>query len=87
MEITVEFVRDYLETLPCPICTKEITNEQINQLIDDVNKFTMSILKIKELDFKNEDVDEVWFTELEEFAIKEYKMQYYEDIDKYLLSL
>lgn len=80
MEMTVSFIRDYLETLPCPICTKDVSDDDIQKMINDVNESTMRILKVKHLDFHNEDVDETWFSELEEYAIKEYKMPYYEDM-------
>lgn len=80
MEMTVSFIRDYLETLPCPICTKNVSDDDIQKMINDVNESTKHILKIKDLNFDDEEVDETWFSELEKYAIKEYKMTYYEDM-------
>lgn len=81
MEMTVSFIRNYLETLPCPICTKNVSDDKIQNLINDVTESTLHICKVKELDFNNEEIDECFFSELEEYAITEYKMPYYEDME------
>ena len=80
-DITVKFVRDYLEGLPCPICTKDISDEQMEKLIKDVNDYTKMICRVKTIDLNDEITEDIWFAELEEFSIKEYKMPYYEDME------
>lgn len=84
MDITCSFVRDYLETLPTPICTDTVTDKQINQLVKDVNEATKQICKTTVIDLNNEEIEETWFNELEEYSISIYKMQYYEDMEKLL---
>ena len=79
MEITVDFIRDYLENCPAPIYTKGVTDEEIKQMIYDVTESTKAICSVKELDMNIEKVDMTFFSELESFAINEYKMPYYED--------
>ena len=74
-------IRKYLEELPCPICTKGVTDEQIEMLVQDAIESTKSICRVKELDMNIEKVDMTFFSELEMFAINEYEMPYYEDMD------
>jgi hypothetical protein len=79
MKITAKFIRDYLENCPAPICTKSVNDETIEKMIYDVTESTKEICSVKELDMNIEKVDMTFFSELESFAINEYKMPYYED--------
>lgn len=79
-DITSSFVREYLEELPCSICTKGISDDRLEKLIEDVSNYTKQICRVSVLDFDDEDIEETWFNELEHWAIVDCKMDYYEDL-------
>lgn len=85
---------DY-ESMPCPMYTAEITDEQMQWLIgtiydvlasqyyfdeEDVQKYIKG--EIEDYDYRlNEDIDEAFWKEMEEIAVRYLKMPYYEDIE------
>lgn len=78
--VSVSFIRDYLEGLPCPICTRKVKDTGISKLINEVCDYVLQITGEKFIDLSNEDMDRLWFSELEQWAINVFGMPYYEDM-------
>ena len=72
-------IRWALEGMPCPICTMDYSDEVMVKIHDDVKK--QLLLTLGTCDTSIEDVEDAWWREVEEFAVMEYKMPYYEDMD------
>lgn len=85
---------DY-ESMPCPMYTAEITDEQMQWLIgtiydvlvsqyyfdeEDVQKYIKNELEDYEFRIK-EDIDTAFWKEMEDIAVADLKMPYYEDIE------
>lgn len=77
---TTQLTRRELEEMPCPFCTKEISNEIMQRIVSDADR------EIKEwycdddnddLEFKSEDIR---IREIEDAAVL-HKVPYYEDLD------
>ena len=78
--MTAQDVREILEGLPCPICTKGVSDDDLDKLITDVdfelyNRFGSSDTS------SNDKIDCAWWEVLERTAINDYGMIYYEDIE------
>lgn len=77
---TTQLTRRELEEMPCPFCTKEISDEIMQRIVSDADR------EIKEwycdddnddLEFKSEDIR---IREIEDAAVL-HKVPYYEDLD------
>lgn len=74
-------IRGSLEGLPCPICTKGITDQQLCELSKQIDNNLL--LRFGTCDVKtNDKVNCAWWEELENIALGEYNMQYYEDMEE-----
>ena len=83
---------DY-ESMPCPMYTAEITDEQMQWLIDTIYDVLVSQYYFDEEDVQKyikgelgdyrlqEDIDEAFWVEMETIAVKKLEMPYYEDIE------
>lgn len=74
--------RQELEGFPCPFCTKETTDAQMQRIVDEADAATRACWRIpadQPIDFKNEEQDDTWWTELEKAAVRQ-GIPYYEDI-------
>lgn len=74
--------RGKLEGLPCPFYTAELTDEQMQTIIDETDAETRSrwrISPVQFIDFDNEEYDDAWWEELEKAVLRQ-NVPYYEDI-------
>lgn len=78
--MTPQEIRETLEGLPCPICTKGATDEQLEQLNKDIDVELYSRFGTSDTTASDK-VAIAWWSALESFAIEEYGMMYYEDIE------
>lgn len=75
--------RGELESLPCPFCTDNVTDEQMQTIIDQTDGETRSRMRINSdqpLDLDDDKTSEVWWEQLEA-AVNRQNIPYYEDID------
>lgn len=76
--------RGELEGLPCPFCMENVSDEQMQSIIDDTDAETRSRCRIPSdmpIDFKNYRHSEVWWEELENAILKR-EIPYYEDLEQ-----
>lgn len=76
--------RGELESLPCPFCTKDVTDEEMQEIIDTTvgnTRQRMGLNGNEALDLSDEKTDEVWWEELER-AVVALDIPYYEDMDE-----
>ena len=76
--------RGELESLPVPFCTKNVTDEQMEEIVMDTELDTRDRLRLNEgepIDFENDCHSEVWWAEMEA-AVCRHNVPYYEDIDE-----
>ena len=84
---------DY-ESMPCPMYTAEITDEQMQWLIDTIYDVLVSQYYFDEEDVRKyingeleddfelqDDIDTAFWKEMEDIAVADLKMPYYEDIE------
>lgn len=74
--------RRELESMPIPFYTAEVTDEQMQTIIDETDAETRSrwrISKHRSIDFDNEEIDNAWWEELEHAVIRQ-RVPYYEDV-------
>lgn len=74
--------RGELESLPCPFCTADVSDDQMQQIINATDNFTRQRLGTSEkekLNFNNDKVSEIWWEELED-SVCQMKIPYYEDL-------
>lgn len=74
--------RGELESLPCPFCTAEITDQQMYNIVKETDLSTkgrMHLPNTNALNFNNDKISEIWWEELEKAALAEGVM-YYEDL-------
>ena len=79
-----ELSRGELESLPVPFCTKNVTDEQMEEIVMDTELDTRDRLRLNEgepIDFENDRHSEVWWEEMEA-AVCRHNVPYYEDIDE-----
>lgn len=75
--------RQELESLPCPFYTAEVTDEQMQTIIDNTDLATKYAYKLpldQPIDFNNDRYTERWWSELEN-AVLQQNVPYYEDMD------
>lgn len=71
-----------LESLPCPFCTENITDEQMEIIAFETDSSTRERLRLSDnehIDFDNDKHSEVWWEELEA-AVNRQNVPYYEDL-------
>ena len=74
--------RQELEGFSCPFCTKETTDAQMQRIVEEADAATRACWRIpadQPIDFKNDEQDDTWWTELENAAVRQ-GIPYYEDI-------
>ena len=79
-----ELSRGELESLPVPFCTKDVTDEQMEEIVMDTELDTRDRLRLNEgepIDFENDRHSEVWWEEMEA-AVCRHNVPYNEDIDE-----
>lgn len=76
--------RGELESLPAPFCTKNVTDEQMEDIVMDTELDTRERLRLNEdepIDMGNDRHSEVWWEEMEA-AVRRQNVPYYEDLDE-----
>ena len=76
--------RGELESLPVPFCTKDVTDEQMEEIVRQTELDTRERLRLDEeeqIDMGNDRHSEVWWEEMEA-AVCRHNVPYYEDIDE-----
>lgn len=74
--------REELEGFPCPFCTKGTTDDQMQRIVEEADAATRACWRIpagQPIDFKNDEQDDTWWTELENAAVRQ-GIPYYDDI-------
>ena len=74
--------RGVLESLPCPFCTDNVSDDVMQSIIMMTDLTTKQRLRLPDdqwLNFKIDKVSEVWWEELEA-AVRYYNIPYYEDL-------
>jgi hypothetical protein len=69
-----------LEGMPCPICTESMTILDFQYILDSIDELAMSLYGHK-IDHDDEDEDSLWWSELEDWAVRQFKAPYYEDME------
>lgn len=76
--------RGELESLPCPFCTDNVSDDVMQSIIMMTDLTTKQRLRLpdnKWLNLKKDKVSEVWWEELEN-AIRYYNIPYHEDLQE-----
>jgi hypothetical protein len=79
----ISISREELESLPCPFCTKNVTDENMQAIIDmtcEQTKMRMGLSQKDAIDISDERTNEIWWQELEQTVVA-FKVPYYEDMD------
>lgn len=79
---TSKITRGDLESLPCPFCTDNVSDDVMQSIIMMTHLSTKQRLGLSDgqrLNLKKEKNSEVWWEELES-AVRYYKIPYYEDL-------
>lgn len=74
--------RGELESLPCPFCTENVTDEEMQKIIRYTHKNTCDAYHLpynEPIDFEHGRIGELWWEKLEEIC--QTVMPYYEDLD------
>lgn len=69
-----------LEGLPCPICTESMTILDFLYILDSIDKLAMSLYG-HPINHDDEDEDSLWWSELEDRAVRQFRCKYYGDMD------
>lgn len=67
-----------LESLPAPFCTDNVTDEQMQNIVDETEAAMLQIYG-KDYDIDDEDTSDTWWREMENSVIR-HKIPYYEDL-------
>lgn len=73
-------LRECLEGMPCPICTKNVSDEDLKKLAYDIDTMVLSRFGTNNLSYPK--VNYGWWEALEHLAVSEYGMEYYEDMEE-----
>lgn len=68
-----------LEGLPCPVCTESLTILDLQYILKNIEQLAISMFG-RPLDLSNEDEDALWWSELEDWAVRQFRAPYYEDM-------
>lgn len=71
-----------LESLPCPFCTENVTDEQMEIIVFETDLSTRERLRLSDgehIDLDNDKHSEVWWEEMES-AVNQQNVPYYEDL-------
>lgn len=74
--------RQELEGFPCPFCTKDTTDAQMQRIVDEADAAIRACWRIsadQPIDFKDDGQDDTWWQELENAAVRQ-GILYYDDI-------
>lgn len=74
--------RGELESLPCPFCTANVTDEEMQIIIDYTHQNTCDTHRLRytePIDFENDRISATWWEKLEEVC--QTFMPYYEDLE------
>ena len=74
--------RKELEGFPCPFCTKDTTDAQMQRIVEEADAAIRACWRIpadQPIDFKNDEQDDTRWTELENAAVRQ-RIPYYGDI-------
>ncbi|KAA6302816.1 MAG: hypothetical protein EZS26_000986 [Candidatus Ordinivivax streblomastigis] len=74
--------RGELESLPCPFCTENVSDETMQKIIDLTDSSTRERLRLpmnKPLNLGDDKVSAIWWEELEAIVNQE-NIPYYEDL-------
>ena len=74
--------REKLEGFPCLFCMKGTTDAQMQRIVEEADAATRACWRIpadQPIDFKNDEQDDTWWTELENAAVRQ-GIPYYDDI-------
>lgn len=80
--LSSSITRGDLESMPCPFCTENVSDEtmqQIIQMTDTETKVRLGIADKFWLNLGIDRVSETWWEELEK-AVRHYNIPYYEDL-------
>ena len=78
----ISISRGELESLPCPFCTKDVTDTTMQAIIEISCLSTKERMRIPQnaaIDFSGEKAGEIWWEELEK-AVNSFNVPYYEDM-------
>ena len=79
---TIPEMRETLEGLPSPFCTKGISDEVIQEIIDNVGSYPIpSSFGDPEIDYIYEKKCERWWEDLE-YESRAHNIPYYEDLEE-----
>ena len=80
--MTTKELRETLETLPCPFCTKDIEDDVLEDIIFDTDvEMKDYFLQVRDGSISKDKYNEIWWRTLEQLANK-YKIPYYEDFEE-----
>jgi hypothetical protein len=80
----ISISRSELESLPCPFCTKDVTDEQMQAIINETCLNTKDRMRLPDdaaIDLSDDKTNEIWWEELEK-AINSFHVPYCEDLDE-----
>ena len=69
-----------LEGLPCPVCTENLTIMDFQHILKSINQLAEHLYG-HPINHDNEDEDALWWSELEDWAVRQFRCKYYEDME------
>jgi hypothetical protein len=78
----IEDIRYALESMPCAICTKNMTDDDCVNLYDQLEREIKYTFDVKEMNLEDEDQSEYWWRYVEAYAITDLGCVYYEDMEE-----
>ncbi len=75
--------RGELEALPIPFCTKDVSDRDMQSIIEQVELSVRDRLDLnidEHIDFNNDRHSEIWWEELES-TVNSFSVPYYEDLE------
>lgn len=78
-----ELSRGELESLPCPFCTDNVSDDTMQKIVEIIDSSTRDRLRIgpdDHIDFENDFHSRIWWEEMEA-VVCEFDIPYYEDLE------
>ena len=78
-----ELSRGELESLPCPFCTDNVSDETMQSIVEITNRSTRERLQLADnehINFGNDSHSKIWWEEMEA-VVCEFGIPYYEDLE------
>lgn len=78
-----ELSRGELESLPCPFCTDNVSDETMQSIVETIDRSTRDRLRLsgnEHIDFDNDRHSRIWWEEMEA-VVCEFGIPYYEDLE------